>query len=307
MAVLSKLPGVEVTIEVNGQTATEYNDPHPPDEGPEANLEVPLISKYIECIDNTEFSIKLAIDDKVYAWDDVKHNLLIAPNIDGLRVRGRFVNAGAGGITMAGAENPSEGSQVWHCKKFKFSAISTIDTSDVARLQKDMETTKDIGVIRVTLERHLLGIRAPPTIILSEKKALAVSEKALKGKAISHAVSLGRTEAMKPVNIFESTRVKEDNGPIAVFSFKYRSKESLKQELIIPRTPSPDPVDNMPIAELQRLARERLGQLNWAREAKSGHGSAVKREVDDIVDVDAEGSEARPAKRPAITIDLTDD
>lgn len=30
--------------------------------------------------------------------------------------------------------------------------------------------------------------------------------------------------------------------PIAVFVFKYRSKEDLKSELIIPRTPSPQPV-----------------------------------------------------------------
>lgn len=131
-----------------------------------------------------------------------------------------------------------------------------------------------------------------------------MAEKALKGRAISHYAFIAGGES--------TTKSK---GLIAVFRFKYRSRECLEQELIIPRTPSPEPttpaaqlsVHNMTIAELQRLAQERLDQIHWAEKAKSGYTSAVKREFHEIVDDDEEADKTRAAKRPALAIDLTDD
>lgn len=57
--------------------------------------------------------------------------------------------------------------------------------------------------------------------------------------------------------------------PFAMVRFKYRSKDALKQELIIPRTPSPEPspcpetktVDDLSPQEIRRLAQERLSEL----------------------------------------------
>jgi hypothetical protein len=43
---------------------------------------------------------------------------------------------------------------------------------------------------------------------------------------------------------------KLDAGPVAVFRFKYRSQKSLKELLVIPRTPSPAPLEERPIEEL---------------------------------------------------------
>jgi hypothetical protein len=39
--------------------------------------------------------------------------------------------------------------------------------------------------------------------------------------------------------------------------------DALQREMIIPRSPTPDPdnIDNLPTEELQRLARERLAQI----------------------------------------------
>lgn len=41
--------------------------------------------------------------------------------------------------------------------------------------------------------------------------------------------------------IQETTDIDGPDNPIAVFVFKYRSKDDLKSELIIPRSPSPEP------------------------------------------------------------------
>lgn len=67
MAILDKFPGIEVTIQVDGQDLTEYNDPHASGSVSEDDLGCPVVSKYIESIDDTEFSIKFTIS-KAYAW-----------------------------------------------------------------------------------------------------------------------------------------------------------------------------------------------------------------------------------------------
>lgn len=61
--------------------------------------------------------------------------------------------------------------------------------------------------------------------------------------------------------------------PFAIIRFMYRSKDALKQELIIPQTPSPEPgpspdpqtVDNLSPEQVRRLAQERPSEIQVSR------------------------------------------
>lgn len=58
--------------------------------------------------------------------------------------------------------------------------------------------------------------------------------------------------------------------PYATFNFTYRSKEALRQELIIPRSPSPQPspsigtpnINDLSMAEIRQLAQDRLSDIH---------------------------------------------
>lgn len=57
-------------------------------------------------------------------------------------------------------------------------------------MQKDTESTKSLGLIQVSIERRFVkGLVKPVSNFPVDTAVLEVAEKALKGKAISHATS----------------------------------------------------------------------------------------------------------------------
>ncbi|KAI0971867.1 hypothetical protein F4678DRAFT_461234 [Xylaria arbuscula] len=316
MAILDEVPGIKVTIQVGGQEATEYIDPHASESNNPDDPECPIVLRYIESIDDAEFSVKVDVDDDVYAWDDTNHVLSISVQIDGQPVSGSFCERGMKSGVMKGENFYSADSQEWYIRNLKFSAISIVDDRTKKRIQRDMETVERVGLIEVTIERHVLQheVSAKPGES-ANPGALELGEKALKRNFISHSTSYGKNEAIEAPKLYDACRLPMDDGPIAVFRFMYRSKESLKAQLIIPRTPEPEPtgsstslsVDDLTMAEVRRLAQEKLDEMNWAREAKGRSTSITKREISGVVDIDEEDKKARSRKRRVVTIDLTDD
>ncbi|KAJ8126556.1 hypothetical protein O1611_g7082 [Lasiodiplodia mahajangana] len=327
MAVLSKVPGIEVTIQINGQNITEYDDPQTSgsDHGG-INPGCPTVSKYVEAIDDTEFSIKVSVDDDAYAWHNIKHCLRAITEIDGIELGTFLIRPGQEFRVFNGREVYSGKSRRWHRERPKFSAISRDDNHSTEEAEGNTKMVESLGLIQVSFERRAVRGRGRITRPKARTAPIAntnvpkVTGKALKAKAVSHYTSfVANKETLRASRLWLSSMVAGDDGPIAIFRFMYRSKESLKQALVIPRTPSPSPsasasalvisksVHDMTIAELQRLAQERLDQINWAREAKSPHKSSVKREVSEVEDVDEKPDKARAAKRRAVIIDLTDD
>ncbi|RAR02987.1 hypothetical protein DDE83_008388 [Stemphylium lycopersici] len=73
-----------------------------------------------------------------------------------------------------------------------------------------------------------------------------VPEKALKGSAVSHKTSLEPMERIAPVKWMEADSVDGENYPFAVIQFKYRSAAALRSLFIIPRQPSPLPLEQRP-------------------------------------------------------------
>lgn len=109
-----------------------------------------------------------------------------------------------------------------------------------------------------------------------------------------------------------------DREPFATFKFLYRSMRDLKAEMIVPRSPSPVPLDEIPDSDLTR--EQLLERLNDAR-AKAARvkteGMRIKRErtvgangeYDDDDDEDGIEVVDPPPKRAKVieSIDLTED
>ncbi|GAP86541.1 hypothetical protein SAMD00023353_1900340 [Rosellinia necatrix] len=314
MAVLTEVPGIEVTVNVNGQRATEYADPHASKPSPEVNPSCPVSSKYIESIDNAEFSISLAAtNDNVFMWNNTEYRLRADVKVDTKWVSSSLLTRDRGRRTVRGLKQYSGESRQWHLRKLKFSPIGTVDNQDVEQVENDAKSMKGLGLIEVSFDRCvMLHRKNPMSESFTNADSRVVAEKALKGNTVSHSASMGGIEIIATPRSWECCPVEGHHGPVAIFLFLYRSREGLRQALVIPRTPSPElasrtisrSVKNMTVSELQILAQERLDKI---KEEKSCNESVTKRKVNELIDVDGEAEKARAAKRPVITIDLTDD
>ncbi|XXG96764.1 hypothetical protein Hte_003055 [Hypoxylon texense] len=311
MAVLEDVPGFKVVVVVAGEKATEYDDPNDADRERPA---WPTSSKYIECIDDAEFSVKAYITGD-YAWGYRNHELRMDVTADGHQVSSKLrTRYDDPRVHFKGRETYCNRTQQWVRQKCKFSAISTVDDAKEERVKSDIKIAKDLGLIEVKIWRCIrVGPSAyqssSPQPHVERNNKLELAEKSLKGRATSHGTSFSSAqETIKPLRYCTANTLDEDGGPIAEFRFNYRSRDALKREMVIPRSPSPDsePLARMSRAELERLARERLNQLQGGN-VKEERKSVIKRELNEIIDLADEN--ARPSKiaRKGQVIDLTED
>lgn len=77
MAVLEAIPGIKVTVRINGVDCPEYDDL----DVPEQQLSHPTSSKYIESPDNAEFTLCIGVN-KDYDWGDKSDCLVFAIRVD---------------------------------------------------------------------------------------------------------------------------------------------------------------------------------------------------------------------------------
>ncbi|KAI0013893.1 hypothetical protein F4779DRAFT_561793 [Xylariaceae sp. FL0662B] len=328
MAVLEDVPGVKITVQVNSQDVKEYDDPDALELGQVASESgCPTSCKYIESIDDAEFGIKITATSD-YEWGYKDHSLTVYLRVDGNYIGGRIIKEQdvlrPGDFTslIQSYERHCERSNRWYSHKLKFSAINTVDSTRKERVVKDMKVARYLGLIEVQVRREITGGSIPPTQgadLQSRTNKFELAEKSLKGKAISHGTTVTPGKKVPAPVRYKCHPLPEDNGPIGVFKFYYRSKEALKRETIIPRTPSPDRNVSLNIAgmsreELERLAQERLNQLQPDRKVKEERKPRIKREFGEVVDLSRGDTHSRPSKlsrrssgRPKEVIDLTDD
>ncbi|KAK7542642.1 uncharacterized protein J3D65DRAFT_690887 [Phyllosticta citribraziliensis] len=154
------------------------------------------------------------------------------------------------------------------------------------------------------------------------KQIPEVSEKALKGRSISHHVKFGEALAIGEV-VMTGPRsrwhVESDSKPFATYTFRYRSTEALKSMGLIPRTPEPVPLEERPIEDLtpEEMKEEQLETAKVVKHEASSETEQTRWEPwyrSQWEDGDELAvTEVRPAKRrrvsggPIDTVDLTDD
>ncbi|KAI1144364.1 hypothetical protein F5Y05DRAFT_407760 [Hypoxylon sp. FL0543] len=323
MAILQGVPGISFTVQVAGRDAIEYEDPNALEQESARPAGCPVSTKYIECIDGAEFSIKGSITED-HHWGYKDHCLEARISVDGEYLRGwvlgeREVIRGYGTKVFEGRKAYCSRTGGWVLQRCQFSAITTVDDSKKDRVERDVKVAKDLGLIEIEVSRCIYLGNSPTVHRSPPKKSreLELAEKSLKGRAMSHGTSFPKSELTHAPTHCHTRKLAEDHGPIAVFRFYYRSKDALKREMAIPRTPSPSPVpkqeiSNMSRAELERLAQERLNQLRGGGDVKQERKPIIKRERKEIIDL-SDGN-ARPVKLPRRSlkqegevIDLTGD
>ncbi|KAI0830442.1 hypothetical protein F5Y06DRAFT_206707 [Hypoxylon sp. FL0890] len=316
MAVLKEVPGIKVTVRIDGVDCTEYDDP----EAAEQKSEKPTSSKYIESPDNAKFTIFVAVNTK-YKWGYKNHALSFKAYVDSEWVTAPIIEEddpltnGQHEVLIEGMEIFSKDTGTWSIRGLKFSTVKTIDEATNERIEKDRDASEKLGVIEVEVRRGvLLGPLSDDdeySDFQPRETSLELSERSLKGKSISHGTEFSSSQPTSVPNLFSIEPLPEDDGCIATFRFKYRSRKALQQELIIPSTPPPPSptFDRLSEAELHRLARERYEQINEEKHIKK-EASIIKREFGDVFDLTGDDDDLdRPPKvrRVSEVLDLTDE
>ncbi|KAI1167271.1 hypothetical protein F5B18DRAFT_602803 [Nemania serpens] len=237
MAIIQAVPGLEVTIFTNGRTAREYDDPSETDE---IHQRPRTVTEYIECKDDKPFKIHVKATYQ-YSWGFKDHVLVFAAVTDGIWAKGEICREKdtdeedwERDISYRVVESPDDPAR-YVLQEFAFSKIIKVGNATDEQYASDVKRMERLGTIEVKVYRATTKEHRPIFVPVGEHpECFAVSYEATREKSQSHGISFIRTQpAVKP-NYISCSKLKYDIGPIAIFRFKYRARDALKQEGIIP-------------------------------------------------------------------------
>lgn len=261
---ITSVPGLEANIVVNGKELQEYDDDE--DEAAKPNT----VTKYIEAISNATFEIRWSISSP---FPHSTHDFQVSVYLDGNLIEqvlspqdriSRPFHTLSGTHTLEGGR--------WFEHKFCFSEICT-DDGDARTVGEQLKKTLDaIGEISVKLHRVkvLAATENHKNRQHSEISHVGtLPEKALKGRAISHQTSLRPSQPVCARTVFNIQLIDPKCTPFATFNFRYRSRAALKALCIIPRSPSPVPLEDRPVDDLSPEEMRELLKRQRERDATS--------------------------------------
>ncbi|KAL7624014.1 hypothetical protein AAE478_005571 [Parahypoxylon ruwenzoriense] len=240
MAIVPGLPGVQVTVRVDGRDATEYNDPdvaEPQQQGGGAGG-ASICTKFIECKDNTTFAVHLKVANQ-YAWGHRNHYLAMYVYLDGVwarstvcRERDTLLGSWEGDVAYRDARTHS-GQFVR--QSFKFTEVTRVEgPHDKDRYQHDLETAKKMGIIEVRLCRVILGgldnTTTPPLPSLTPAN-FELTERSLKGNALSHEALMQEGVIPRPATASPDQDLQRTT-PTALRKFSRQQINSLALEML---------------------------------------------------------------------------
>ncbi|KAF2471626.1 uncharacterized protein BDR25DRAFT_222507, partial [Lindgomyces ingoldianus] len=224
------------------------------EQGPDA------VTKYIESKTGSEFQVRSSFPRPFPGT-----TVLVDIHLDGRRVCGTFAHqecmAGAG-CTIIQSGVPSYARDQWFERTFCFAEL-TIDDSGILPVRDKLKKTLDrIGEISVYFYKtRNLQQKDSHTFNGADISTVGtISEKVLKGKALSHEVSLQKPRQIRNRTVYEFEYIQPQKEPFASFCFRYRSRIALKALCIIPRSSSPLPLEDRPVED---LTLEEARELLW--------------------------------------------
>ncbi|KAF2418230.1 hypothetical protein EJ08DRAFT_683938 [Tothia fuscella] len=266
--VICEVPGVSAEIHVNGVPLKEYETIVNPDNAAKC---------YIATTPEANFAVKILVnhkyqhkdyDLKVYLFVDgepISHRVLEKSELQRITINHPAKRT----IDSKGVEvNGIAGK-----RRFQFASLVTDDSP--LKDQHVIEQAKNLGKITLTFVRtRCIDVRVPQggksihaaSPAAGPKKDVAmndvvISEKALKGRALSYKASFGEFEAspasrtarpMPTVKTWE--KIDSMKSPLATLEFNYRSLSDLEAECIIPRLED-RPAEDLTAEELRELLR----------------------------------------------------
>ncbi|KAE9985901.1 hypothetical protein EG328_006741 [Venturia inaequalis] len=310
MAVFPDLPGYEAKIVVDGVECAEYPAPDDLDED-----DPNLVTKYIEATPGAKFQIHIYVRPGARALR--KNGVCALVVADGQSIQEplwRKRQSSSEAYIIEGFEEKS--ATGWQSRDLMFSVLAT-DDNTAHKISEELKQQIDtLGEIRI--EFYRINVKRPTTAPSTEwtDRTETIPEKALKGRAISQKIGLSSTAKVITEPICLSlTYIDGRESPFATICFRYRSLNDLKAELIIPRSPSPVPLEDRPLESL--TLEEMLELLIRQREQAASlrqENTRIKRErVSSPVTAhedDEDLSIVKPTpkrRRIAATVDLIDD
>ncbi|KAI9648566.1 hypothetical protein NHQ30_003202 [Ciborinia camelliae] len=276
MAIIPRVPGISVSIHLGDspEPLAEYPD-NDIDNKVSAYIRKRTTSCYIQSTPGTPFSFHLKIEPPyeincpyLGVWFCVNDN-------DGdaeMYGPGHFNEEGILTDVLKGHAVVDEMGAM-KMREFAFCELDVTDDDGHETLRQrhgsEREMQMHIGNLEVYIYRLKNGKVKTPEPTFQRPNIKEVHEKILKGQSVSCSVELGEEkEHEEPVEHQVPKYMDCVDKPVAVFKFKYRSKEDLQKELIIPRTPSPSPsptpepptFDDLPEDEIRALAESAHGQ-----------------------------------------------
>lgn len=208
MAICAEVPGVEVTVNVAGNKATEYDDVDGHQGDRNEKQASHRVFAYIESLDNACFSVTVSASTYKFATENER--LVFDLYVDGKRQSDQVLGRSLRTATIEGVEQKK--SKEWQLNLFKFSSIrtssfhlysriaalgyrqlmwATASDGESTQVEKDIKVSKDLGLIQVRVIQALyIGeLNDSDWCFKPSKCPVELTEKSLKGKAVSHGTS----------------------------------------------------------------------------------------------------------------------
>ncbi|KAK4496756.1 hypothetical protein PRZ48_012739 [Zasmidium cellare] len=295
MAILKSLPGVEVTVEVDGEPLDEYEDKTSTDD-------FDTVTRYIEAPNDRDFEIIIVTSAGATRGAGLEYQIIVDGNVSEELVTTHDQCFNRDPHTWVSVGWPISSSSY---RTYKFNRFSTCESLDHPKLcdwasltwilQVESATKHQphdinkLGCIEVHVYHLLSSTRSGGELEFEDvpSDVADLSEQSTKGKSLTHTIAFGETVDKGGGSYAVETEYMSDD-PIASFKFFYRSREALKAELIIPRTPSPPPLEERGI--------ETLGQNDIADLQKQLKAAKEKMEAMAKIKNEEQSDSPRPRK-----------
>ncbi|KAI1503016.1 hypothetical protein F5X99DRAFT_426600 [Biscogniauxia marginata] len=300
MAVIDGLPGLQATIEVDGQDLQEYDAPHleKDDNQVQSNAATSngndsvststkhthIVKKYIEAIPGTNFQVNFV---KYPLFKPNCHHIAVQFEADNFL---GWINHEPHSIlnlqwelsfAAICTQDPRTGRNLQ--QKLAFGGINIDSTGGYTAesIKQNMTSAKGLGTLRVYVyemqfTQKIRQDNISTSIFATEEPT--IPEQAIKGRNMTHVVQFGKPEeygslTKNPEDVF----LDPEKRPFAIFEFIYLSKEGLIKEGVLPE---PLPIDNMDPDELRRWAREQFLKDRDRSVKEEINSRAIKKEED---------------------------
>jgi hypothetical protein len=246
MAILNQL---QIRVRSGGRILPEHEIPAD-DEAYENDLDQPndenRIYRYIEAIPGADYQIVANVEPR-FAFGQADY-LSVRLYIDGKRSGATHLTKDDLSRTISGSHTTMNG--VWKKLPFRWAQLITDEEKPTFSMAELKSIYKELGELRLEVWRKTgkeTRPSSPTTFTLDDEP---VPEKALKGRAIDLSTTSGTPQEMRRPH----TRIGRalDAFPLAEFVFKYRSKRALQIIGVLPRTPTPVPLEDRDPDDLTR-------------------------------------------------------
>ncbi|KXJ96432.1 hypothetical protein Micbo1qcDRAFT_210709 [Microdochium bolleyi] len=270
MAINDDIPGLQVTVLVDGNAAPEFVDL-----AVETRDGCSATTRYIESRGDATFTVQVVCDDD-YGWGYKDHAINAVLFVDGGYVDNCIIGQTGPSAVFQGPTRYDASRREWSVRGMKFSTVRTVEEpeadftslSQVHELFTRMNTKNgraslaELGSIRIEIYRGAVTDRRVARRVASlatgamlssyssllhsddstssavtsaaAPSGLEICEKSLKGRSVTHGSTFSAPQRIPgPTDVgFEA--LEEDQGPIATFRFLYKSEATLIREGIKP-------------------------------------------------------------------------